>query len=67
MRASFSKAVSGSVVPFGPARLYGVVRGFWARALNLPFWGVSFCRLVVLLDSRGSGERDKWWILRSWT
>lgn len=39
VRASFSKAVSGSVVPFGLARLYDVVRGFWARLLNLPFGG----------------------------
>lgn len=44
VRASFSKAVWGSVVLFGPARLYDV-RGFWARALNLPFWSVSFVDL----------------------
>lgn len=45
VRASFSKAVCGSVMLFGPARLYDAVRGFWARALNLPFWGVSFIDL----------------------
>lgn len=58
MRASFSKAVWGSVSS-SPAPLYDVVRGFGARLVNLPFWGVSL-QITLWLCWMGSILRQNW-------
>lgn len=70
MRASFSKAVWGSMSSW-PAPLYDVVKGFWARPVNLPFffWIVSlqiklwlYCvDLVLRWSQRGScAQKDSY-------